>query len=147
MTDSLIWLPNGGCLLRIWINEIIKVHIQILTPIIIWKSFLCRNWRYYELSDTTSHNINSTISSQQNEWWAMAITAEASEPAVYHATDPQTVVKSKALDDQNVFSFQMLHRLTSSSSLGLVCSILLKVVSPAFTMAVDKVWPETHSNI
>lgn len=30
-------------------------------------------------------------------------------------------------------------RLTSSSSLAWVCSILLKVVSPAFTMAVDKV--------
>lgn len=36
---------------------------------------------------------------------------------------------------------------TSSSSRGLVCSILLKLVSPAFTMAVDKVWPEIRCSI
>lgn len=55
------------------------------------------------------------------------------------------MVESNASDDQKVFSFQIFRRLTSSISLALVCSILLKVVSPAFTMAVDRVWPETHS--
>lgn len=44
-------------------------------------------------------------------------------------------------------SLSLLHKLTSSSSLALVCSILSKVVSPAFTMAVDRVWPETQCAI
>lgn len=44
-------------------------------------------------------------------------------------------------------SFSLSCRLTSSSSLALICSILLKVVSPAFTMAVDRAWPETQCSI
>lgn len=37
--------------------------------------------------------------------------------------------------------------LTSSSSLGFVCSILVKVVRPASTMAVDSVWPRTQCGV